>query len=68
MPHTKNIEGKLWELRLRSKDNIARSIYYLAMDKKIVILHTFIKKTEKKPKTAILRAKTRLQEGFNEKL
>lgn len=27
--------------------------YYLTMDKKIVILHTFIKKTEKTPKTAI---------------
>ncbi|AFC73128.1 type II toxin-antitoxin system RelE/ParE family toxin [Rickettsia montanensis] len=28
------------------------------MDKKIVILHTFIKKTEKTPKTAISMAKT----------
>ncbi|MFV9936645.1 type II toxin-antitoxin system RelE/ParE family toxin [Rickettsia gravesii] len=28
------------------------------MDKKIVILHTFIKKTEKTPKTAISIAKT----------
>ncbi|MCZ6884235.1 MAG: type II toxin-antitoxin system RelE/ParE family toxin [Rickettsia endosymbiont of Ixodes ricinus] len=68
MPHTRNIEDKLWELRLHGKDNIARSIYYLAMDKKIVILHTFIKKTEKTLKTAILIAKTRLKKGFNEKL
>lgn len=68
MPHTKNIEGKFWELRLCGKDNIARSIYYLAKDKQIVILHSFIKKTEKTPKTAILIAKTRLKEGFNEKL
>ncbi|WP_341792645.1 MULTISPECIES: type II toxin-antitoxin system RelE/ParE family toxin [unclassified Rickettsia] len=68
MPHTRNIEGKFWELRLRGKDNIARSIYYLAIDKKIVILHTFIKKTEKTPKAAILIAKTRLKEGCYEKL
>lgn len=38
------------------------------MDKTIIILHTFIKKTEKTPKTAISIAKTRLKEGLNEKL
>lgn len=62
MPHTKCIEGKLWELRLHGKDNIARSIYYLATGYKIVILHTFIKKTQKTPQAVITLAKQRLRE------
>jgi phage-related protein len=32
MPHVKHLENKLWEIRLKSKDGIARSIY--AVDKR----------------------------------
>jgi phage-related protein len=66
IPHTKAVEGKLWEIRLRGKDNIARSIYYLASEKQIVILHSFIKKTQKTPLSAIRIAKARLK-GLYEK-
>ncbi|MDN3031294.1 MAG: type II toxin-antitoxin system RelE/ParE family toxin [Candidatus Tisiphia sp.] len=62
MPHVKPIEGNLWEIRLNGKVNIARSIYFLAYKKKIVILHTFIKKTQKTPKKALLIAKQRMKE------
>lgn len=46
LPHIRPLENKLWELRLKGKDNIARSIYVLASGRRIVVLHTFIKKTQ----------------------
>jgi len=65
MPHIKHIEDKLWEIRLNGKVNIARSIYFLAHKKKIVILHTFIKKTQETPRKAIEIAKKRMREVIN---
>ena len=68
MPHVKFLADKLWEMRLRGKDNIARVIYFLACDKKIVVLHTFIKKTQEAPKRAIEIAKCRMREVENAKI
>ena len=62
MPHIKHIDNKLWEIRLSGKVNIARSIYFLAHKKKIIILHTFIKKTQETPRKAIEIAKNRMRE------
>jgi len=52
----------MWELRIKGKDNIARSIYVLASGKRIVILHTFIKKTQKISQKAMKKAELRLKE------
>lgn len=62
MPHTKSLKGKLWELRLRGKDNIARSIYCIECKQRIVILYTFIKKTQKTPRNSLEIASKRLKE------
>jgi len=61
-PHVRPLENKLWELRLRGKDNIARSIYVLSSKRRIIILHTFVKKTRGTPITALRQAKKRLKE------
>lgn len=66
LPHVRPLEKKLWELRLKGKDNIARSIYVMASGKRIVILHTFIKKTQKTPTKAINIALSRLKEIKND--
>jgi len=66
LPHVRPLEKKLWELRLKGKDNIARSIYVLASKRRIVILHTFIKKTQKTPSKAIKIALSRLEEIEND--
>ena len=68
MPHIKPLEDKLWEMRLNGKDNIARSIYFLADGKKIIVLHTFIKKTQATPRRAIIIAKQRMKEVINDKI
>ncbi len=68
MPHVRFLRDKLWELRIKGKDNIARSIYTLITRQQILVLHTFIKKTEKAPKSALEMAINRLKEHNNEKL
>jgi len=61
MPHSKPIEKGLFELRLKSKEGIARVFYCTKVGKKIMVLHFFIKKTSKIPpkekKLAIQRMK-----------
>ena len=66
LPHVRPIENKLWELRLKGKDNIARSIYILASGRNIVILRTFIKKTQKTPASELKIAYKRLKEVKND--
>lgn len=61
MPYVRHLQGKLWEIRGRGKDGIARSIYVTAMEKKVIIVRSFVKKTQKAPseeiKIALKRAK-----------
>jgi phage-related protein len=61
-PYIKHIEGKIWEMRMKGKDNIGRALYVTAKDKRVVILHAFIKKTQKTPNKAKRLAKERLKE------
>ncbi len=62
MPHVRHLEGKLWELRMKGRDGIARVIYVTASGRRVVILHAFQKKTQKTPKRAIETAKRRMEE------
>ncbi len=52
-PYVKHLEGKLWEIRLSGRDRIARSLYITAVGRRVVVLRTFIKKTEKTPRKEI---------------
>ncbi len=61
-PHVKPLRDKLWEMRMSGKDGIARAIYVLAVGKRIVILHAFVKKTQKTPPEAIRLALRRAKE------
>ena len=49
-PYVKHLSGKLWEMRLKGRDGIARSIYVAASGRRVVVLRTFVKKTEKTPR------------------
>jgi len=61
-PYAKHLSGKLWELRLKGRDGIARSIYVAASGQRVVVLRTFIKKTEKTPQRELEIAATRMKE------
>lgn len=59
-PHVKHLEGKLWELRAKARDGIARGIYVTASGRRVIILHGFEKKTQKTPVTALAMARRRM--------
>jgi phage-related protein len=61
-PHVKPLGDRLWEMRMSGRDGIARAIYVLATGRRIVILHAFIKKTQKTPAAAIRLALKRAKE------
>jgi phage-related protein len=61
-PYVKHIEGKLWEMRMIGRDNIARAIYITASGQRVVVLHVFIKKTERTPRGALEIARARAKE------
>ena len=61
-PYIKHIEGKIWEMRLKGRDGIARSLYVTATGRRVVVLRTFEKKTEKTPRTEIELALKRAKE------
>lgn len=60
--HTKPLRDGLFELRLRGKEGIARVMYCTLIGKRIVMLHCFIKKTQKTPKRELDTALARLKE------
>ncbi|MEO5372304.1 MAG: type II toxin-antitoxin system RelE/ParE family toxin [Magnetococcus sp. DMHC-1] len=61
-PHVKHLEHKLWEMRVKGKDGIARILYVTVHQQRVVILHAFVKKTNKTPKRAIRVAMSRMKE------
>ena len=61
-PYVKHLDGKLWEMRLKGRDGIARSIYVAASGQRVVVLRTFVKKTETTPRQEIEIALTRMKE------
>jgi phage-related protein len=52
-PQIKHLAGKLWEMRLKGRDGIARSIYVTASGRRVIVLRTFVKKTEQTPRREI---------------
>jgi phage-related protein len=60
-PYVKHLEGRLWEMRMKGRDGIARAAYVTAVGHRVVVVHVFVKKTEKTPRreieTALRRAK-----------
>ena len=61
-PYVKHLKDKLWEMRVKGHDGIARALYVTAHEKRVVIVHAFRKKTQKTPKEAIRLAQLRLKE------
>ena len=61
-PHVKHLEGKLWEMRMKGKDGMARAIYVTATGERLVVVHAFVKKTPKTPARALETARARAKE------
>ncbi len=61
-PHVKPLGHKLSEIRMKGRSGIARAIYVTATGQRIVVLHAFVKKTQKTPRSAIELALKRAEE------
>jgi len=62
LPHTDAFGGGLFELRLKGAEGIARVFFCTLVDKDIVMLHCFVKKSQKTPAKELNIARNRLQE------
>ena len=61
-PHTKAFGDGLFELRLKGAEGIAPVFFCTLIGKRIVMLHSFIKKTDRTPKRELDVAQARLKE------
>lgn len=61
-PYIKHLEGRLWEMRLRGRDGIARALYVTALGRRVVVVRVFAKKTQKTPRREIELALQRAKE------
>ncbi len=67
-PHTKTFGNGLFELRLKGSEGIARVFYCTLVNRRIVMLHSFVKKTQKTPLNELRIAENRLKEIKNANL
>ena len=62
MPHTRAMSDGLFELRIKNREGIARVFYCTLVGQRIVMLHGFVKKSEKTPPKELKLARERLAE------
>ena len=57
LPYSEFLEEGIFELRAKVGKEISRVLYFFYVDRKIILTHGFIKKTQKTPRQEIERAK-----------
>jgi phage-related protein len=62
MPHSRALGEGLFELRLKSREGIGRVFYCLLPGQRIMMLHAFVKKSQKTPPKELKVARARLKE------
>ena len=60
MPLVRKLDKDLWEIRIRLADGIAR-VLFTTGEQRMILLHGFIKKSQKTPPQELALAKTRLR-------
>lgn len=62
MPHTRAMGDGLFEVRAKATEGIGRAFYCTLVGRRIVVLHGFVKKTDKTPAKELKIARQRLKE------
>ncbi len=62
VPYTKPLGDGLFEVRAKGKEGIGRSFFCMVKGQEVVILHSYIKKSQKTPKKEMKIARKRLKE------
>ena len=61
-PHTDAFGDGLFELRLKGQEGIARIFFCVLIRRRVMMLHSFLKKTQKTPRREIEIARKRMKE------
>ena len=61
-PYTKPFGEGLFEIRAHGKEGIGRSFFCTVRGREVIILHSFIKKSQKTPQKELKIARERLKE------
>lgn len=61
MPLVRKLHPDLWEVRIRLPGAIAR-VLFTTVERRMILLHGFIKKSQKTPQAELALAKTRLRQ------
>lgn len=61
LPHIRPLERKLWEMRMTGRDGIARAVHAAVQNRRLLVLHVFMKKTQTTPRKALQIAHQRLE-------
>ncbi len=64
-PQTKSMGEGLFELRLKAAEGISRVFYFTRAGQQIVMLHQFLKKSQKTPPRELRTARHRMKERNN---
>lgn len=65
LPHSRALGEGLFELRPRGRSGIGRAFYCFITDRRVIILHAFIKKTQQIPEGDLKLARKRLKVVHN---
>ena len=60
MPFTRSMGKGLFEIRAKGKEGIGRAFFCTIVDRRIVILHAYIKKSQKTPQKELKIARRRM--------
>ena len=61
-PYIASMGGGLFEIRAKGKEGIGRSFFCTIKGAEIIILHSFVKKSQKTPKKELNLARKRMKE------
>lgn len=62
MPFTRSMGKGLFEIRARGKEGIGRAFFCTIVDQRIIVLHAFVKKSQKTPKKELDIARRRMND------
>lgn len=61
-PHTEPMGDGLFEIRAKAKEGIGRGLFCYMDGPNIIVLHAFVKKSQKTPKSELKLARNRMKE------
>ena len=65
LPHSRAMGDGLFELRPRGRSGIGRAFYCFLLDRRVIVLHAFVKKSQQTPDRELKLARKRLREVRN---